>query len=165
MGYYNGISKGYAELYGDEQLEKAKAIAKLIQPKKNEKLLDVGCGDGAYLHLFNCDITGVDTSSELLKIAKKNNPKAGFVLAKAEELPFKENSFDFVISVTAVHNFDDIENGLKEMERVAKSKVVLSILKRSPKFSSIQGYIEDIFEVEKKIELEKDVVFVLEKIF
>ena len=39
----------------------------------NETLLDVGCGDAAYLDLFECDATGIDPSEELLNKYKGNH--------------------------------------------------------------------------------------------
>ncbi len=160
MSYYDEISEGYNELYGEEQLEKAKIIAKIINPKENQLLLDVGCGTGHYLHLLNCQVVGVDPSLELLKKAKHGF----FMQGRAENLPFKDNYFDYVISLTAVQNFDDIEKGLKEINRVAKDKVVISILKRSSKFDLIDSIIKELFKVEKKINCDKDWIYQLYKL-
>ena len=42
MGYYSSISKGYDELYGEEQLNKLSIIKNSIKINKSAKMLDVG---------------------------------------------------------------------------------------------------------------------------
>ena len=59
-----------------------------------------------------------------------------------------------------MHNFNDIEKGLSEINRVAKNKVILSVLKKSPNAEKIKQLITSIFNVEKEIEEEKDIIFI-----
>jgi len=156
MNYYNEISKGYDELYGEEQMNKARLIASKLVLKKDDKLLDVGCGTGFYLDLFECDVTGVDPSEELIKEYKGNHQ---VLLGRAEELDFADDYFDVVISITAIHNFDDIERGLKEIERVGKNRFVFSVMKRSDKFGLIERLINELFVINEKVFEDKDVIF------
>jgi demethylmenaquinone methyltransferase/2-methoxy-6-polyprenyl-1,4-benzoquinol methylase len=149
---YNKLAKGYNELYSEEQLKKVKLIIKLLKIK-NESVLDVGCGTALYSNLFKKYI-GIDNSKEMLKKAK-----AKVIFGNAEKLPFKNKSFDTVISITAIHNFKDSKKAISEMKRVAKKKIAISVLKKSRKFKSIEKQLEDF----KKFEQEKDVIFV--KIF
>ena len=157
MEYYNEISKGYNKLYKDEQLNKISLIKKYIKINKNTKILDVGCGTGISSD-FGCFVVGVDPSIELLKQNKKI-----WLLGTAESIPFKDSSFDYVISVTAIHNFDNIEKSLMEMKRVGKDKFVFSILKKSKKFGYIKRLIEENFKVEKVVDEEKDVIIFCNK--
>jgi len=154
MAYYDKISKGYNELHGEEQLKKVNIILNNIRLKKSDKLLDVGCGTGLYLDLFKCDITGVDPSEELLKQCSHKTIKSS-----AERLPFKDNSFDWVISITAIHNFKDIEKSLEEIKRVGKKKFVFSVLKKSKKFDYISNLIRKKFKIKKIVIEEKDIIF------
>ena len=156
MNYYNEISKGYDELHGEEQLNKAKIIASKLALNKDDKLLDVGCGNGSYLDLFDCDVTGVDPSEELINQYKgKHKLMAG----RAEKLVFPDNSFDVVISITSIHNFEDIEKGLREINKVCKNKFVFSVLKRTNKFNLIEKLINELFVVNEKIFEDKDIIF------
>jgi ubiquinone/menaquinone biosynthesis C-methylase UbiE len=155
MRYYNSISKSYNELHGKEQLKKLEIIKQHIKPKKDDILLDVGCGTGISTSPFNCIKIGVDPSIKMLKQAKN----AFYMKSYAEKLPFKDNSFDYVISVTAVHNFKNIKKGLEEIKRVAKKDVVLSILKRSSKFKYIEKTIKKLFKIKNIVEEEKDIIF------
>ncbi len=65
---------------------------------KNAKVLDVGCGDGVPVAQFlaECgfDVTGIDFSKNMLKLACKNVPKAKFVLRDMTKLDLAANSFD-----------------------------------------------------------------------
>ena len=154
MTYYDTISKGYNELYKEEQLNKLSIIKNNIKINKNTIILDIGCGTGISSEL-DCYVVGIDPSIELLK--QNNNYKK--ILGIAEVLPFKDNSFDYLISVTSIHNFEDIDKSIKEMKRVGKDRFVLSILKKSAKFNFIKILIEKNFKVENLIEEGKDVIF------
>src|SRR3989338_825386 len=105
MDYYSATAKGYDELHREEQLNKLRIIKENIDINKTDKLLDVGCGTGFSLNFFNCQCTGIEPSEEMAQDNKK------IIIGKAENLPFPDNSFDIVISVTAIHNFDNIEHG------------------------------------------------------
>ncbi|MBI2658965.1 class I SAM-dependent methyltransferase [Candidatus Woesearchaeota archaeon] len=154
MEYYNAISEGYDELYKEEQLNKLSVIKNIIKINKNTRMLDVGCGTGISSE-FDCDVAGVDPSISLLKL-NKNNKK---IIGIAESLPFKSNSFDYVVSITAIHNFNNIKKSIDEMKRVGKERFVFSVLKKSKKFDVIKNLIEKNFNIEKLIEEGKDSIF------
>ena len=154
MSYYNKISYGYNELYEKEQNNKLNLIKSKIKIKNNSKLLDVGCGSGISSS-FQCFVVGIDPSIELLKI---NNHKMK-ILGIAEALPLKDKSFDYVISITAIHNFSDIKKSLNEILRVGKNYFVFSILKKSKNFNEIRELINANLKVYCVIEEEKDTIF------
>ena len=154
MTYYDDISPGYNELHKEEQLNKLRIIKENLEINKSDRLLDVGCGTGFSLEYFDCDSTGLEPSKEMTRDNKK------IIIGKAENLPFENNSFDIVISVTAIHNFNDIEKGLKEIKRVGKNKFALSVLKKSKSFELIKKLIYEIFKIKKEIKEEKDIVFI-----
>lgn len=156
MGYYNTISKGYEELYKEEQQNKLSIIQNIIKTNKNTKILDVGCGTGVSSN-FECFVVGIDPSKELIKLNKSNSKLIGV----AEFLPFKDNSFDCVISVTAIHNFKNIKLAIGEIKRVGKNDFVFSVLKKSSKFGYIKKLIEKNFNIERIIDEGKDSIFLL----
>lgn len=157
---YNDLAPGYDQLYEEEQLKKLKIIKENLEIKKIDKLLDVGCGTGISCQ-FDCDVTGIDPSEELLKIAEKKLPHVQFTKAYAESLPYNDNSFDVVISVTAIHNFENFEKGLEEIKRVGKERFALTVLKKAEKFNEIKNKIESLFAVKKVIEEDKDFIFII----
>jgi len=145
---YKIIAKSYNELHHREQLNKVKLIIKLLNIKK-EKVLDVGCGTAFYSDLFK-NYIGIDQSKEMLK---QGNGK--IILGNGEKLPFKDNSFDAVISISAIHNIKNPIIGINEMKRVGKNKIAISVFKRSKKFKKIEKELKEF----KKFEEEKDVIF------
>jgi len=153
MRYYDEISTGYYELYGKEQNKKLAIILNHFKPKKTDRLLDVGCGSGLSTRVWKCKTVGVDPSFKLL-------PKGQYYInAEAEHLPFKDSSFDIVISVTALHNFHDIRKGLQEIKRVGKKRFIFSILKKTAKAEKIEKLIKEFFSVKKIIIEDKDIIY------
>lgn len=151
MSYYNQTARNYNELHGEEQLKKLRLIKPFIPEKA--KILDVGCGTGLSVILGN--VTGIDPSKELLKQAPIKT-----IQGMAEHLPFPDNSFDIVISITAIHNFDDYKKGLQEMKRVGKKLFIISILKKAKNYIKIKEQIESCFEIQEVIEESMDNIFI-----
>jgi len=157
--YYNLIADGYDELHKEEQEKKLEIIKKELEIKPETKLLDVGCGTGISSN-FKCDVTGIDPSEELLKIACEKFPKSQFMKCNAESIPFADKSFDVVISLTSIQNFTDIEKGLSEIKRVGTNQFALSFLKKSEKTEKIEKLIKTNFPNAKRIDEEKDIIFI-----
>ena len=101
--------------------------------KDNSKILDIGCGKGFMLYDFmklnpNYILKGIDIS----KYAIENSIpeiKSFLKVGNAKDLPFKDNSFDLVISINTSHNLelDECKVALKEMERVSKKNNFLIV--------------------------------------
>ncbi len=159
---YNNIAQGYDELYGEEQKKKAKIILKNIELKKDDKLLDVGCGTGISTELFECNKIGIDPGEKLVLQANK---RINAIIGKGEKLPFEDKSFDKIVCITAIHNFDDYKKGIKEMKRVCKNdgKIIITILKKSTKSHDIKKEIEKQLNIEKEIDEEKDIILICRK--
>ncbi|MBW2966669.1 class I SAM-dependent methyltransferase [Candidatus Woesearchaeota archaeon] len=160
MTYYDEISEGYEELHREEQLKKINLIKKFLKPNPEDKLLDVGCGTGLTTEPWLCKRYGVDPAPKLLAKARQRD-KIEYKLAPAENIPYPDNFFDIVISITAIQNFHDIEKGLSEIKRVGKDKFILSFLKKSSKADTIKKSIQNMFDVKEIIEQEKDLIFII----
>jgi len=158
MSYYDEISEGYEELHREEQLKKVELIKKYLNVKASDKLLDVGCGTGLTTVPWKCKRYGVDPAPKLLARAKSKD-EIEYKLAPAEDIPYDDNYFDVVISVTAIQNFSDISKGLNEIKRVGKDKFVLSFLKKSSSKEVIDKLIRKLFKVDEVIEEEKDFIY------
>jgi trans-aconitate methyltransferase len=78
-------------------------VVELLAPRRGERILDLGCGDGALtikLVELGCDVVGVDSSAAQIEAARKLGLDAH--VANAEELPFFEE-FDAVFSNAVLH--------------------------------------------------------------
>ena len=99
----------------------------------SSSVLDVGCGKGFMLHdmvelIPGIAVKGVDISEYAIKNAIEDM-KPYLEVADAAELPFEDNSFDVVISITTIHNLDRIRcaQALKEIERVSRGKSFITV--------------------------------------
>lgn len=160
MNYYDQISQGYEELHKEEQLKKIELIKQYLKPQKQEKLLDVGCGTGLTTRPWNCKRFGIDPSKKLLEKAKEKDKEGEYKLASAENIPFKDNEFDIVISITAIQNFNNIQKGLNEIKRVGNNKFILTFLKKSQKANKIASLIQQTFNITKILEEDKDIIMI-----
>lgn len=91
--------------------------------KKLDNALDIACGTGlsteALLEIANY-VYGTDISYEMLKLASSSD-KINYSMARAEQQPFADNSFDLITVSSGVHWFD-IDKFLTEANRLLKSK-------------------------------------------
>jgi ubiquinone/menaquinone biosynthesis C-methylase UbiE len=158
MTYYDDISEGYEELHGEEQLKKIELIKQYFHPNKTDKLLDVGCGTGLTTEPWDCKRHGIDPAKKLIARARLQ-AKIEYKIAPAEDIPYPDNYFDHVVSITAIQNFDDIKQGLNQIKRVGKKSFVLSALKKSKKMDKIKELVYEIFNVKREIEEDKDLIF------
>lgn len=121
-----------------------------------KRCLEVGCGRGtisAYFSDAGYDCTLLDISPEAIKIAKeifkKNNLKAKFVVGDVNNLPFRNNSFDIVVSVGLLEHFENIRTPIKEQIRVLDKGGIL-ICYVVPKYkNNVQKNYEWINEILK----------------
>jgi len=113
-------------------------ISELKRYNPKGKLVDLGCGSGNLIvqitkHYPNLDLIGVDISSEILELAKKRafesnlNEKIKFKIGSVEDLPFSDNSIDFLISSLSLHHWQEPIKALSEACRVLKQKGILLI--------------------------------------
>ena len=90
-------------------------------------LLDVGCAKGFMLKDFTeaipgMTVAGIDVSD--YAIANAVEGMEHFVqVADARDLPFEDDSFDLVVSINTIHNFerDEVVQSLREIQRVSRN--------------------------------------------
>lgn len=82
-----------------------KDVIRLLHPKKNERILDIGCGTGDLTNeIFSMGafVVGVDYSENMIQQAKKKYPKIDFQVKDILTLDYK-NRFDAVFSNAVLH--------------------------------------------------------------
>lgn len=97
-----------------------------------ENILDFGCGDMTIAEAVKSrrkvSMTGVDT-------VNYNRTKNRLILYNGKKIPFKNSSFDTVVSSLVFHHCDDPEAALKECKRVSMKKIIV-----------IEDYYKNAFE-------------------
>ena len=109
------------------------AFQKHFNLTSKSSILDVGCAKGFMLHdmkemIPGITVKGMDISLYAIENAIEDM-KSHLIVANTREIPFKDNSFDLVISITTIHNLkrDDCATALKEIERVSKGKSFITV--------------------------------------
>jgi ubiquinone/menaquinone biosynthesis C-methylase UbiE len=113
------------------ELRRFKKIRDILQLTDSDYFLDIRCGSGYLLNQATCKRgVGVDISDLMVKTAKKNcknNGKKFIVQSDAENLPFKNKSFNKIVSTEVIEHLLHPEVLLKEMGRVSKNDTVIVI--------------------------------------
>ncbi|MTI38086.1 bifunctional demethylmenaquinone methyltransferase/2-methoxy-6-polyprenyl-1,4-benzoquinol methylase UbiE [Fulvivirga lutimaris] len=153
---FNNISKNYDFLnhflsLGIDILWRKKAI-RLLKKDQPKHILDIATGTGDFaieaLALKPEKIVGVDISEGMLSVGREKMKKKGYddvielQLGDSEKLLFDDNTFDAVIVAFGVRNFENLEKGLADMNRVIKKggKAVILEFSKPNKFPFKQLY-------------------------
>ncbi|KKS55121.1 MAG: Methyltransferase type 12 [Candidatus Magasanikbacteria bacterium GW2011_GWA2_42_32] len=99
--------------------------------RDNSSVLDVGCGDGAFLNFLKeqnrgLNLTGVDISEQALSVARER----GFEALQADvssALPFKDKTFDYSVCSEVLEHIANSEDLLNEMRRISRKGVLVSV--------------------------------------
>ncbi|EAT59793.1 class I SAM-dependent methyltransferase [Chlorobium ferrooxidans] len=134
--YWDGDRKicygGYRYMEG--RWEKvARAMVEHYGLKEGDRILDVGCGKGFLLYDFTrvvpgLELSGIDISRYAIENAKEEI-KDRLTVGNATSLPYPDNYFDFVYSITTLHNLYcyDLDKALREIERVSKKNKYICV--------------------------------------
>jgi len=133
--YWDGERQyGYGGYHYDGRwLPIAEDIAKHYGLKSGDRILDIGCGKAFLLYEFTQAVPGVEVAgldiSEYGVEHAKEEVKPYLRVGNCTELPYEDDSFDFVWSINTFHNLEvaDLEKAVREMERVSKGKSWLCV--------------------------------------
>lgn len=100
-----------------------KHFLSLIDKREGEKVLELGCSSG-FLTKHLGKVTAIDTSKDMLEVAGKKNPDAKCIHADMFQLPFKNKSFDKVVTMRVWNHLDleDLRKAIREAKRVLKPR-------------------------------------------
>lgn len=123
---YRNIAGRYDRLF--EKMNKGLRVAgmRMFRPAKGMNILDVGCGTGAHLELYQrygCVLYGIDSSPSMLAIARTRlGDSARLELGDAARMPFEDQKFDLILCMLALHEMAPQTRSaiFAEMRRVLK---------------------------------------------
>ncbi|MEM1873913.1 MAG: class I SAM-dependent methyltransferase [Acidilobaceae archaeon] len=138
---YEVACDSYDELYKEEQAEKYYVALKYSKPEG--VVLDAGCGTGLLAeYLESVGASGrialyicLDYSSCMIREARRRLETLGLhyalLEASLESLPLASGSVDTVYSITVLNLLDDPVEGLRELRRVSRGPVLVTVLRES----------------------------------
>jgi ubiquinone/menaquinone biosynthesis C-methylase UbiE len=85
---------------------------------ENSKVLELGCGTGDLLKSVKpLEGVGIDISDEMIKIAKKKNPKLNFILGDVHNIKL-QTKFDYILMTDLIGDLGDIQKVCEELNKV-----------------------------------------------
>ena len=138
LGITGSFTRWYDKNTRENRIEEMQEYAK--EAKKhlldNASVLEVAPGPGYFsielAKMGNYNITGMDISADFVEIckinAKRENVVINFLQGNVSQMPFEDNSFDFIFCSAAFKNFKEPVKALQEMYRVLKNNGVVLIV-------------------------------------
>lgn len=114
-------------------------LLRLINIKKGQLILDIGCGQGFFAREFykaGAKVIAVDISEELINIAKKRSPSfITYYVSAVESMPFLANSsVDKITIILAIQNIENVNDVFKECNRLLRPKGKIYLVLNHPVF-------------------------------
>ena len=91
---------------------------------KSSRILEIGCGAGRltnYLTQKGFNVIGFDTSITLIKEGNKLYSDVKKFLASGESIPFRDSTFDIILSFDVLEHISDVGGHLSEVKRTLKT--------------------------------------------
>jgi len=112
-------------------------VLEMLRPAPGERILDAGCGTGVFTQdviAAGATVWGLDVSYPMLARARQNLSRTSFIAVQGDmnTLPFRDQSFDKIVSVTAIEFIHDAGEAVAQLFRVIKpgGLVVVATLNR-----------------------------------
>ncbi|MDA3881092.1 MAG: methyltransferase domain-containing protein [Prolixibacteraceae bacterium] len=146
---YNRVAGFYDILDKPMEMAASKWREKLLSGAKG-KVLEVGIGTGRNIPYYpdNVELTGIDFSPKMVEIARgkaKNRKNVKILEIDAENLEFKDNTFDTVVTSCVFCSVPNPVQGLKEIKRVCKNGGKIVMLEHVKSHKKMVGPLMDAF--------------------
>ena len=105
---YNEAAETLEKILGidREEEEEVKALLSELSSRipLKSRVLDAGCGDGAYSRILseNFEVIGVDISEKQIELAKQNAPKAEFICQDMTKVSFPDEHFNGILAYYSI---------------------------------------------------------------
>jgi ubiquinone/menaquinone biosynthesis C-methylase UbiE len=130
--------------------ELADEVRRFVQPRGDERAVDVGTGAGALalaLAPLVREVVGVDVEPELLARARERSPaNARFQEADGTALPFADGSFDLAATLRTLHHVRRPELAIAELSRVTRPLGAVLVVDQLAPLDPLEAVAVDRFE-------------------
>ncbi|MFW9940822.1 MAG: class I SAM-dependent methyltransferase [Candidatus Thorarchaeota archaeon] len=105
---YNETAEILNKIVGIDRKEEEEQVKLLLKFSSrippNGRILDAGCGNGAYSHILseNFEVIGVDISEKQIELAKQNAPEAKFICQDITKVNFPAEYFDGILAYYSI---------------------------------------------------------------
>lgn len=127
MTLYNSIGEDYNATRQADHRIVAKLISLLDLPP-GSTIADIGAGTGNYSNAIaerGYQVIAIEPS-EVMQSQQQSHPDVSWITASAEQIPLADNAVDGAVVMLALHHFNNLNVGLREISRIAKSgKIVI----------------------------------------
>jgi len=126
------------------QVERFKLCLKLINNKIFTRLLEIGYGSGIFfptLDTLASELYGIDIHKkniEVEKLLRNKNLKGSLLSGSAVKMPFPDDYFDLIISISAIEFIEDLDLACQEILRVLKEDGTFIVI--TPGFSPVLDF-------------------------
>lgn len=123
----NGFDTGAGDYQEEEWIRLCSHFGEIVELKANEKVLELGCGAGAFLFClqqeYNCEIFGIDYSEALIDIARKNLA-GNFLVADASQISRMNQTFDLIFMHSVTQYFPSLGYASEVIEEAYRNLAV-----------------------------------------
>lgn len=147
---YNSIAEVYNSRYSEIKLSNiSKHIHSLTGSLTPANILEVGCGTCHWLSGIDNNtamLCGIDLSLSMLNVAKSSTKNIFLINGSADQIPIKNNSFDLIFVVNAIHQFSSTDYFIKEAFNLLKKNGRLLVIGLEPRESHESWFLYKYFE-------------------
>lgn len=136
---YSQMNRSKEGLSGAGEWETLKGM---LPDFKGKRMLDLGCGYGWHsiyaMENGASSVVGIDISQNMLKVAKEQThfSEVEYICGAIEDMDFKEESFDIVLSSLAFHYIKDYKELIEKINKVLKPNGILIFTVEHPVFTA-----------------------------
>lgn len=136
---YSQMNRSKEGLSGAGEWETLKGM---LPDFKGKRMLDLGCGYGWHsiyaMENGASSVVGIDISQNMLKVAKEKThfSEVEYICGAIEDMDFKEESFDIVLSSLAFHYIKDYKELIEKINKVLKPNGILIFTVEHPVFTA-----------------------------
>ncbi len=122
----NAEKFNWSSISGNLNPERVSHLEKYLVGKK---ILDAGCGGGAYVEFLSqkdLEVTGVDKYEQFLQVARQKGRLGTYVQGDVTNLPFPDKAFDCTYCYDVLEHVDD-QVAIKELIRVTSQRLIIAV--------------------------------------